>query len=97
MLKRGRRGKQIVAVRGEVIVVRPRSTVRRRFSRGEKVVYKGMGGRVEEACWFGWWWLLGSFYGGCLWIAFGRRLKRYFLRQLSSEMMERIEIGIIIQ
>ena len=33
----------MVAVKGDVMVVRPRSKVRRRFSRGENTVYKGLG------------------------------------------------------
>lgn len=36
----------MVAVNGEVMVVRPRSTVKKRFSRVVKVVYKGLGGSV---------------------------------------------------
>ncbi len=40
----------MVAVKGDVIVVRPRSRVSRRFSRGFSVVYKGLGGSVAEGC-----------------------------------------------
>ena len=43
----------MVAVKGDVIVVRPRSKVSRRFSRGVSVVYKGLGGSVVEGCGFG--------------------------------------------
>ena len=32
----------MVAVKGDVIVVRPRSKVRRRFSRALKIVYSGL-------------------------------------------------------
>ena len=38
----------MVAVKGEVIVVRPRSNVRKRFCFGVKVVYGGSGGCFEE-------------------------------------------------
>ena len=37
----------MVAVKGEVIVVRPRSSVRKRFCFGVNVVYGGSGGSVE--------------------------------------------------
>ena len=39
----------MVAVKGDVIVVRPRSMVRKRFSRWVKVVYRGFGESMEGA------------------------------------------------
>ena len=41
----------MVAVNGDVMVVRPRSKVRRRFSRGENNVYRGLG--LDESVAYG--------------------------------------------
>ena len=41
-LRRGRSGKYIVAVRGDVVVAKPRSAIRNRFCLDVKVVYGGV-------------------------------------------------------